>query len=325
MSSTLAETAPFARVPFHRRDGRPTLDDLWLFTGSVCNLRCLHCYTGSSPANRTLEPLGRSDVSPFLAEARALGVRQVYLTGGEPFLSADIVGLLEDSLAVAPTTALTNGTEPLERRLADLRRLREVHGDRLGIRVSLDHYEPERHDAIRRDGGGRVRDAFETTARNVVRLAEMGFVPIVTLSAEVFRGNPVPPAHVVRATRDLFAARGARVEVKILPAVLIQGAQRARTAQEPPSTGATEEDLRTTGTDPTTLMCHKSRLVARRGGRCRIYPCPILVPSDEGSIPEFLRFDLGSSLLEAVERPVELAHPSCATYCCRARGTCGNG
>lgn len=314
-----------AAIPFRRLDGAPKLDDLWLFTGSVCNLRCLHCYTGSSPANHTCEGLTRADAAPFLAEARGLGVAQVYLTGGEPFLAPEIAGLLADCLAVAPTTVLTNGTEPLRRHLDALRALRAAHGEWLQLRVSLDHYEPARHDAIRRDGAGRVRDAFATTADTVVALASLGFTPIVTLSAEVFRGNPVPPAVAERRTRELFAARGARVTVKILPATLDQGTQRERRDRAPVVPRATEAYLRMTRTAPAQLMCHASRLVLKRAGACRVYPCPVLVPSDDGSLAELAPFDLGASLAESIERPVPLAHPSCASYCCHARGTCGNG
>ena len=325
MGADVSVEEPVAAIPFRRLDGAPKLDDLWLFTGSVCNLRCLHCYTGSSPVNRTCEPLTRADAAPFLAESRALRVAQVYLTGGEPFLAPEIDGLLADCLAVAPVTVLTNATEPLRRHLPALRALRERHGDRLQLRVSLDHYEPARHDAIRRDGAGHVRDAFETTAATIVELAAIGFTPIVTLSAEVFRGNPVPPVLAERRTRELFAARGARVAVKILPATLDQGAQRERRDHAPVVPRATEAYLRLTDTTPAQLMCHASRLVLKRGGACRVYPCPVLVPSDEASLAELAPFDLGATLAESIERPVPLAHPSCASYCCNARGTCGNG
>ena len=249
---------------------------------------------------------------------------QIYLTGGEPFLMAGIADCLEDCLAIAPTTVLTNGTEPLRKQLATLRALRERHGDRLQLRVSLDSYEAHRHDAIRRDGAGRLRDAFAVTVDTDVELARLGFTPIVTLSAEVYRGNPVAPAMVERRTRQLFADRGAQVDVKILPATLDQGAQQARRDLPPVVPRVTDAYLRMTGTVPSALMCHSSRLVLKHEGRCRVYPCPVLVPSDDASVADLARFDLGGTLAESVERPVLLDHPSCASYCCQAGGSCGN-
>ena len=35
----------------------PVLDDLWVMQGSLCDLKCKHCYTASSPANNTLEQI----------------------------------------------------------------------------------------------------------------------------------------------------------------------------------------------------------------------------------------------------------------------------
>jgi molybdenum cofactor biosynthesis enzyme MoaA len=316
---------PVAQIAFQQADGAPKLDDLWLFTGSVCNLRCLHCYTGSSPENRTLEPLSRAETAAVLAEAAALGTSQIYLTGGEPFLHPDIAGVLADCLAVAPTTVLTNATEPLAQHLETLRALHAAHGERLQLRVSLDSYEAARHDAIRRDGAGRPRNAFDATTANVEQLAAIGFRPIITLSAEVYRGNPVAPAIVERKTTALFRARGVDVEVKILPATLDQGTQQARRDQAPIAPRATEAYLRMTNTRREQLMCHNSRLVAKHDGALVVYPCPVLVPDGPAAVGSMRRFALGTSLAASVERGVGLDHPSCATYCCNAKGVCGNG
>ena len=38
-----------------------------------------------------------------------LGVKEIYFTGGEPFLHPEILALLKDSLAIVPTSVLTNG------------------------------------------------------------------------------------------------------------------------------------------------------------------------------------------------------------------------
>lgn len=316
---------PVAQVAFKQVDGAPKLDDLWLFTGSVCNLRCLHCYTGSSPENRTLEPLTRADTGAVLEEAARLGVAQIYLTGGEPFLHPQIGAILGDCLAVAPVTVLTNATEPLAKHLETLRALHAEHGDRLQLRVSLDSYDAARHNAIRRDGAGAPRDAFDATVANVEQLAAIGFTPIITLSAEVYRGNPVAPAMVERKTKALFAKRGVAVDVKILPATLDQGTQQGRRDTAPIVARATDAYLRMTNTAAADLMCHHSRLVAGHDGALVVYPCPVLVPSDAASVQALAHFALGTTLAASVEQDTALDHPSCTLYCCNAKGVCGNG
>ena len=288
-------------------------------------MRCLHCYTGSSPENRTLEPLSRAETAAVVTEARAIGLGQIYLTGGEPFLHPEIGGVLDDCLAAAPTTVLTNATEPLASHLETLRSLFATHGDRLQLRVSLDSYEPARHDAIRRDGAGRPRNAFDATVANVEALAAIGFTPIITLSAEVYRGNPVAPAIVERKTTALFRRRGGEVEGKSLPATVDQGTQQGRRDRAPIVPRATDAYLRMTNTQPADLMCHNSRLVAKHDGALVVYPCPVLVPDGAPAVESMRHFALGTTLAASVERPVDLDHPSCATYCCNAKGVCGNG
>lgn len=94
------------------------LDALWFqVTGTVCNIRCAHCFISCAPDNRTFGYLSVEDVTRRLEEGAALGVRETYFTGGEPFLHPDIVEILSLSLERFPTTVLTNGI-PLKERHA---------------------------------------------------------------------------------------------------------------------------------------------------------------------------------------------------------------
>lgn len=320
----IVSAAEAATVPFQRVNGAPKLDELWFFTGSFCNLQCRHCYVASSPANRTYEFLTTADAGPVLAEAARFGVYDVYFTGGEPFANPSIVPLLTAALAVARATVLTNGTEPLMRALGRVRELRNAHGDRLTFRVSLDHYEPDRHDAIRRRGDGALGGSFAQTVEAVTALSGLGFTPVITYTREVFRGNPVTPAWVERRTQEMFAARGVRVDVKLLGAMIDQGAQILRRDQPRPVPVLTDDYLEGVGVAKTGLMCHTSRMVAKRHGALHVYPCPVLVGADAASADVLAPFDLGSSLAESFARNVRLAHPSCAAYCAIGRATCAN-
>ena len=86
------------------------LDTLWFqVAGTLCNLQCTHCFVSCSPTNHRLEMLSLEQVRARLAEAVPLGVREYYFTGGEPFLNAELLPMLEETLRQGPATVLTNG------------------------------------------------------------------------------------------------------------------------------------------------------------------------------------------------------------------------
>src|ERR1700693_789166 len=86
------------------------LDTLWFqVAGTLCNIECTHCFISSSPSNHSHEMMTIADVEHWLAEARTLGVREYYFTGGEPFMNRDMLAILEATLRQGPATVLTNG------------------------------------------------------------------------------------------------------------------------------------------------------------------------------------------------------------------------
>src|SRR5437870_10993107 len=87
------------------------LDDLWFqVTGTLCNLSCRHCFVSCTPHNRAFGFLDMATVEKTLEESVALGVKEYYFTGGEPFLHPDMTAILEMTLRYGPATVLTNGT-----------------------------------------------------------------------------------------------------------------------------------------------------------------------------------------------------------------------
>jgi molybdenum cofactor biosynthesis enzyme MoaA len=88
-------------------------------------------------------------VKRIAGEAAELGVKEIFVTGGEPFLLSDIGGILAACSATAPTTVLTNGMLLVGRRLQTLRSL---PSDRVTLQISLDSPTPERHDRHRGEG-----------------------------------------------------------------------------------------------------------------------------------------------------------------------------
>src|SRR5687768_7531669 len=68
------------------------LDQLWFqVAGTVCNLRCGHCLISCAPDNHSFWFLSLEQVTAHLDDAVAAGVREYYLTGGEPFMNHELV------------------------------------------------------------------------------------------------------------------------------------------------------------------------------------------------------------------------------------------
>src|ERR1700757_2763364 len=129
-------------------DNRPVGSRLWLYTNFDCNLRCDYCCVRSSP-KAPRRALGLERARRIAIEAAELGVGEIFVTGGEPFILPDIGEILTACAAAAPTTVLTNGMLFAGSRLATLRTVPHARGSR---QMSLDGPTPERHDSRRGKG-----------------------------------------------------------------------------------------------------------------------------------------------------------------------------
>ena len=139
-------------------DNRPVGSRLWLYTNFDCNLHCDYCCVRSSPTTPRRE-LGLGRVQRITREAAELGVKEIFVTGGEPFLLEDIGDILLSCAAAAPTTVLTNGMLFSGRRAESLRGLPR---DRIVLQISLDSATPELHDLHRGPGTwARTREGIQ--------------------------------------------------------------------------------------------------------------------------------------------------------------------
>ncbi|MEO3859874.1 radical SAM protein [Acrocarpospora sp. B8E8] len=145
---------PIAELPADRRPGAR----LWLYTNFDCNLACDYCCSRSSPRTPR-RALGLDRIRRIIAEAD--GVREVFLTGGEPFLLPDLDQIVQACTDRFPTTLLTNGMLMHGRRLG---LLRAMPRDRLTLQISLDSPTHERHDRHRGPGSWRRAAAGIQTA-----------------------------------------------------------------------------------------------------------------------------------------------------------------
>ena len=127
---------------------RPVGSRLWLYTNFDCNLSCDYCCVRSSP-KAPRRALGLERVRRIASEAATLGVKEIFVTGGEPFMLPDIGEIITSCAAVAPVTVLTNGMLFFGRRVETLRALPRA---RVTFQISLDSPTAERHDAHRGSG-----------------------------------------------------------------------------------------------------------------------------------------------------------------------------
>jgi pyruvate-formate lyase-activating enzyme len=148
-----------------REEERPLGSRLWLYANFDCNLRCDYCCVRSSPS-APRRALGLERVARIAAEAPALGVREIFVTGGEPFILADIDAQILACASAAPTTILTNAMLFQGARRAMLASLPR---DRVTLQISLDSGTPELHD-LRRGAG-----SWEKAWRGVAVARAEGF------------------------------------------------------------------------------------------------------------------------------------------------------
>jgi uncharacterized Fe-S cluster-containing radical SAM superfamily protein len=295
---TLLEPAAAAR----RYPEQPLLhlDTLWIqVAGTVCNLRCTHCFVSCGPGDERHALLSRAEVRVRVAEALPLGVKEFYFTGGEPFLHPEMIEILADTLEHGPATVLTNGTLWTPRRIAALAALSREARYALEIRVSLDGATAAEHDRFR--GAG----SFACTVAGLRALADAGLLPIVTVT----HTGDEPDETFRERYMDLLRAAGlARPRLKVLPLFRL-GREVTRTRGY--DAIETLADLSPAAFDPARLQCGTCRAVTSRG----VFVCPLLVDEPGGRMGDRLSEALGS---------YPLSHGACAT--CYATGmTCANG
>ena len=129
---------------------------LWIYTNFHCNLACDYCAVASAPSARR-RALALERVRDLVDEAVREGFRELYVTGGEPFLLEDIAEMVTYAAERLPTTVLTNAMLFRGRRADALRRVAGL--PRLVLQVSLDGADADDHDRHR--GAGSWQRALE--------------------------------------------------------------------------------------------------------------------------------------------------------------------
>ena len=265
------------------------LDTLWFNTGTLCNIECVNCYIESSPTNDRLAYMTAAEVAGYLDEIDELGLgtREIGFTGGEPFLNPYFLDILDDTLGRGyEVLVLTNAMRPMMRRPVQERllALKEIHGDRLTLRVSLDHHTDELHDTER--GAG----AFASAIEGLRWLAQSGFR--IAVAGRTCWGEQEPEARAGygRLFDELFINAASRInpedrgELVLFP-------------EMDPNVDVPEITVDCWGildVNPDSMMCASSRMVVKRKGvdHPAVLACTLL-PYDP-------QFELGETLSEAL-------------------------
>jgi hypothetical protein len=281
-----------------------SLDTLWFNTGTLCNLTCATCYIESSPRNDRLAYLTRGDVRGYLDEIARDGLptRVIGFTGGEPFMNRDLIAMLDDVLSRGlEALVLTNAMAPLRHARAKLLALRRVHGARLRVRVSLDHYAQATHEAE------RGRRSWTPTIGGLIWLAREGFSPEVAgrrLTAET-------EDELRAGYARLFTSLGIDIDAAD-PVRLVLFPQMDPKRDVPEITTACWGILHKS---PDDVMCASSRMVVKR----KDAPHPVVLSCT--LLAYDAQFELGRTLAEAA-RPVALNHSYCASFCVLGGAAC---
>jgi MoaA/NifB/PqqE/SkfB family radical SAM enzyme len=192
---------------------------------------------------------------------------------------------------------LTNGTDPVLKRLRQIERLRDAK-HAVSFRVSIDYPDMASHDA------GRGPGNFVKALEGMRALHGRGFA--VSMARQM---QPGEDAALTEARyREIFAAHGLPSDLRIVsfPDFGVPG--ESRSVPE-----ITEDCMTRYHTEATrrAFMCAFSKMVVKISGEMRVYACT-LVDDDPA-------YDLGGTLNEAMGQRVMLAHHRC--YACFRYGS----
>ena len=281
-------------------------ETLWFNTGTLCNIECANCYILSSPTNDALVYLTADEVSEYLdqLEDRSWNVREIAFTGGEPFMNPEMIEMARRSLERGyEVLILTNAMRPMMRKsvLAGLEALQREFGDKLTLRVSLDHWSAHYHDEERGEG------AFEKAIEGMRWLRDHGVR--MAVAGRTMWGEDEAASR--QGFADLFEREGFKIDAQN-PGITVLFPEMDETVDVPE---ITTECWGILGKAPSSVMCSSSRMVVKHKGAAKpsVIACTLL-PYDP-------QFDLGETL-EQAEAPVRLNHPHCAKFCVLGGASC---
>ena len=274
---------------------------LWFNTGTLCNIECKNCYIESSPKNDRLVYITFEEVKLFIDEAidKNLGTKEIGFTGGEPFMNKDVLKMIEYSLSKnLKVLVLSNAMQPMLNKREDL--LKINHQD-LTIRVSIDHYQKEKHEEI------RGKNTFNVMMEGLKWLNQNNFN--YALATRLLWGEQEDQ---LRDNFNLFIDKyNLKLDAKSKEQ-LVTFAEMDEKVDTPEITTACWNLL---GKNPDDIMCSSSRMVVKKktSPKPSVIACTLLPYDDE--------FDLGQNLTNSLKK-IYLNHKHCSKFCVLGGSSC---
>lgn len=274
---------------------------LWFNTGTLCNIECKNCYIESSPKNDRLVYITFEEVKLFIDEAidKNLGTKEIGFTGGEPFMNKDVLKMIEYSLSKNfKVLVLSNAMKPMLNKREDL--LKINHQD-LTIRVSIDHYQKEKHEEI------RGKNTFNVMMEGLKWLNQNNFN--YALATRLLWGEQEDQ---LRDNFNLFIDKyNLKLDAKSKEQ-LVTFAEMDERVDTPEITTACWNLL---GKNPDDMMCSSSRMVVKKKNspKLSVIACTLLPYDDE--------FDLGQNLTNSLKK-IYLNHKHCSKFCVLGGSSC---
>ena len=274
---------------------------LWFNTGTLCNIECKNCYIESSPKNDSLAYLTFDEVKSFIDEAidKNLGTNEIGFTGGEPFMNKDIMKMIDYSLRKGlKVLVLSNAMKPMLNRTKELIKLNHSN---LTIRVSIDHYEKEKHEEI------RGKNTYDVMLQGLKWLNENNFN--YTLATRLLWNEKEEDLR--RNFGTFIKNNNLRLDTNS-PKELVTFAEMDEKIDTPEITTSCWDIL---NKDPNDVMCSWSRMVVRKKNSKNpsVIACTLLPYADE--------FDLGETLTNSLQK-IYLNHKHCSKFCVLGGSSC---
>ena len=280
------------------------LRTLWFNTGTLCNLKCKHCYIESSPRNDRLVYLDTNDVCSYLDEIGRLNLptEEIGFTGGEPFMNPDAINIIRSTLLRGfHVLVLTNAMRPMMKLETPLLELRSQFGKSLSLRVSLDHHTQSLHDSERGDG------SWEAALTGLQWLTNNDF-SVSVAGRTLWNLNE---STIRRDFANLFAEKRLSIDAYNSSELVIFPEMNPNDDVPEITTAC----WKTLNQNPANLMCANSRMVIKRSGddKPHVIACTLL--------PYDTQFSISESLADA-HRSITLNHPNCSKFCVLGGGSC---
>jgi MoaA/NifB/PqqE/SkfB family radical SAM enzyme len=147
---------------------------------NACPQNCLYCYN----KHRRGKTMDTATIIKLIQDLKKMGLLWLGFTGGEPLLNKDIVKITESAGNDVALKLFTTGCTLTRQLASDLKKAGLMY-----VTVSLDHWQEEKHDEVRRYPG-----AFQTALKAIDIFKEIADLHVgvsAVLSKDMIRNGQV--------------------------------------------------------------------------------------------------------------------------------------